>query len=149
MHVLKLVISSALLFIATYVRERQLNSIPSSHTWSQHCTRLVLPADGGHRILADADGASICRILGRGTARAEDAASKALKREKFEKPYIYCRKGNKEQVIFNSCLDKTVAEAETELSAASSSTPSSSTTTITGPENVCRKVGCFSPSDRS
>ena len=57
----------------------------------------------------------------------EDAASKALKRAKFEKPYIYRRRGNEEQAIFNSRLDETVAEAETELAAASSSTPSSTT----------------------
>ena len=40
------------------------------------------------------------------------------------------RKDNEEQAIFNSRLDETVAEAETELAAASSSTTSSSTTVI-------------------
>ena len=48
----------------------------------------------------------------------EEAATKALKRAKFEKPYTYRRKGNEEQAVFNSRLDETVAEAETELATA-------------------------------
>ena len=57
----------------------------------------------------------------------EEAATKALKRAKFDKPYAYRKKGNEEQAVFNSCLDKTVAEAETELAAASPGAPTSAT----------------------
>lgn len=45
----------------------------------------------------------------------EDAAAKALKRVRYEKPYEYRRKGNEEQATFNAKLDEVVAEAETQL----------------------------------
>ena len=48
----------------------------------------------------------------------EDAAAKALKRARLEKPYMFWRKGNEEQAVFNGCLDETVGEAEAELAAA-------------------------------
>ena len=52
----------------------------------------------------------------------EDAAAKALKRAKFEKPYTYKRKGNEEQATFNAKLDEKIAEAEVELAEAGPST---------------------------
>ncbi|ETW96470.1 MAG: hypothetical protein ETSY2_46330 [Candidatus Entotheonella gemina] len=45
----------------------------------------------------------------------EDAAAKALKRVRYEKPYAFKRKGNEEQAAFNAKLDEKVAEAEAEL----------------------------------
>ena len=51
----------------------------------------------------------------------EDAAAKALKRARLEKPYTFRRKGNEEQAVFNGRLDETVAEAEAELAAAPTS----------------------------
>jgi hypothetical protein len=52
----------------------------------------------------------------------EDAAAKALKRAKYEKPYTYKRKGNEEQATFNAKLDEKIAEAEVELAEAGPST---------------------------
>ena len=68
-------------------------------------------------------------VLQRGAGQ-EEAATKALKRAKFEKPYSYRRKGKKEQAIFNS-LNETVAEADTEL-AMKSPGPPIFATAITG-----------------
>ena len=51
----------------------------------------------------------------------EDAAAKALKRARYEKPYEFKRKGNEEQASFNAKLDETVAEAEAELAEAGTS----------------------------
>ena len=45
----------------------------------------------------------------------EDAAAKALKRARYEKPYAFKRKGNEEQAAFNAKLDETAVEAEAEL----------------------------------
>ena len=69
----------------------------------------------------------------------EEAATKALKRAKFDKPYAYRKKGNEEQAVFNSCLDETVAEAETELVAASPGAPTSATAITKAHE--CLKKG--------
>ena len=44
----------------------------------------------------------------------EHAAAKALKCARYEKPYAFKQKGNKEQVAFNAKLDETTAEAEAE-----------------------------------
>ena len=48
----------------------------------------------------------------------EEAAAKALKRARYEKPYTFTRKGNEEQATFNAKLDATVADAESELTEA-------------------------------
>ena len=45
----------------------------------------------------------------------EEAAAKALKRARYEKPYAFKRKGNEEQAEFNAKVDETAAEAEAEL----------------------------------
>ena len=39
----------------------------------------------------------------------EDAAARALKRARYEKPYEYKRKGNQEQAAFNAKVDEAVA----------------------------------------
>ena len=69
----------------------------------------------------------------------EEAATKALKRAKFEKPYTYRRKGNEEQAVFNSRLDETVAEAETELAVVSPGAPTP--TTAISKARECLKKG--------
>ena len=48
----------------------------------------------------------------------EEAAAKALKRARYEKPYTFKRKGNEEQATFNAKLDETVADVESELTEA-------------------------------
>ena len=78
----------------------------------------------------------------------EEAATKALKRAKFEKPYTYRRKGNEEQAVFNSRLDETVAEAETELAAASPGAPTP-TTAISKARECFKKVGNCSQSGKN
>ena len=45
----------------------------------------------------------------------EDAAEKALKRVRREKPYVYKRKGNEEQAIFNEKVEEAIASAQLEL----------------------------------
>ena len=52
----------------------------------------------------------------------EDAAARALMRARYEKPYAFKRKGNKEQANFNVKLDEAIAEAEVELAEAGPST---------------------------
>ena len=52
----------------------------------------------------------------------EDAAAKALKRARYEKPYEYKRKGNQEQAAFNAKVDEAVAEAELHIEEAGPST---------------------------
>ena len=52
----------------------------------------------------------------------EDAAAKALKRARYEKPYEYKRKGNQEQAAFNAKVDEAVAEAELLIEEAGPST---------------------------
>ena len=44
----------------------------------------------------------------------EEAAAKALKRARYEKPYSFKRKGNEAQALFNSKLDETLAQAESD-----------------------------------
>ena len=51
----------------------------------------------------------------------EEAAAKALKRARYEKPYAFKRKGNEEQAEFNAKVDETTAEAEAELMEAGTS----------------------------
>ena len=126
MHVLKLAISSALLFIAMSVNDDSTASppaIPGPSIVPDQFTQLM-EAIASSQTRMEHRFAEFRDEVRQGQ---EDVASKALKWAKFEKPYIYRRKGNKEQAIFNSCLYETVAEVETELAATSSSTPSSTT----------------------
>ena len=51
----------------------------------------------------------------------EDAAEKALKRVRREKPYVYKRKGNEEQAIFNEKVEEAIASAQLELEGPSTS----------------------------
>ena len=48
----------------------------------------------------------------------EESAAKAVKRARVEKAYTFHKKGNEEQSLFNSQLDKCLAETESELSGA-------------------------------
>ena len=50
----------------------------------------------------------------------EDAAEKALKRVRREKPHVYKRKGNEEQASFNEKVEETIVAAQVELEGASS-----------------------------
>ena len=52
----------------------------------------------------------------------KDAAAKALKRARYEKPYEYKRKGNREQAAFNAKVDEAVAEVELLIEEAGPST---------------------------
>ena len=45
----------------------------------------------------------------------EDAAAKALKRARFDKPYVFKKRGNEEQASFNSKVDEALAQAESDL----------------------------------
>jgi gas vesicle protein len=54
----------------------------------------------------------------------EDAAAKALKRVRRDKPYPFKRKGNEEQATFNDKVDEAMAEAQAELTQESGSAPS-------------------------
>ena len=45
----------------------------------------------------------------------EDAATKALKKVRHEKPYQFRRKGNEEQASFNTRIDKALSEAQLDL----------------------------------
>ena len=45
----------------------------------------------------------------------EEAATKALKRARHEKPYQFKRKGNEEQAAFNAQVDEALAEAQLKL----------------------------------
>ena len=56
------------------------------------------------------------------TLGQEDAAAKALKQARYEKPYEYKRKGNQEQAAFNAKVDEAVAEAELLIEEAGPST---------------------------
>ena len=47
---------------------------------------------------------------------------KALKRARFEKPDAYRRKGNEAQALFNTKVDETLAEAESDAATVESST---------------------------
>ena len=51
----------------------------------------------------------------------EEAATKALRRARHEKPYQYKRKGNEEQASFNARVDESLAEAQLELPGAGTS----------------------------
>ena len=46
----------------------------------------------------------------------EEAAAKALKSAKYERPYSFKKRGNEEQVTFNAKMDETLTEAKSELS---------------------------------
>ena len=46
----------------------------------------------------------------------EDAATKALKRVRHERPYAFKRKGNEEQATFNEKVEEVLADAKAELS---------------------------------
>ena len=126
---LKLAISSALLLIAMSVNDDSMASAPAIHGPSIAPDQFsqLMEAIASSQTQMEHRFAEFWDEVRKGQ---EDAASKALKRAKYEKPYIYRRKSNEEQSIFNSCLDETVAEAETELTAASSNTTLSSTTAI-------------------
>ena len=52
----------------------------------------------------------------------EDAAAKALKRARYEKPYEYKCKSNQDQAAFNAKVDEAVAEAEHQIEEAGPST---------------------------
>ena len=45
----------------------------------------------------------------------EDAVTKALRRARYEKPYQFCRKGNKEQTSFNVRVDEALSDAQLDL----------------------------------
>ena len=45
----------------------------------------------------------------------EDAAAKAPKRAKYEKPYAFKKRGNEEQASFNAKVDESLAQAESDL----------------------------------
>ena len=45
----------------------------------------------------------------------EDAAAKALKWDKYEKPYVFRRKGNETQAIFNAKVDEALAQADYDI----------------------------------
>ena len=45
----------------------------------------------------------------------EEAASKALKRVRREKAYVFKRKGNKEQAAFNERVEEVIADAQAKL----------------------------------
>ena len=45
----------------------------------------------------------------------DEVASKALKKVKLDKPFVFKRKGNEEQATFNSKVESAVTEAQTEL----------------------------------
>ena len=44
----------------------------------------------------------------------EEAAAKALKRARYEKPYSFKKKGNEAQALFNSKLDETLSQAQSD-----------------------------------
>ena len=46
----------------------------------------------------------------------EEAASRALKRARYDKPYTFRKRGNEEQANFNAKVDETLAQAESDLS---------------------------------
>ena len=48
----------------------------------------------------------------------EEAASRALKRERYDKPYVFKKRNNEEQANFNAKVDEALAHAESELSIA-------------------------------
>ena len=52
----------------------------------------------------------------------EEAATKAIKRARFEKPYQYKKKGKEEQASFNACVDEALAEVQLELPEAGTNT---------------------------
>ena len=54
----------------------------------------------------------------------EEAAAKALKRARYEKPYSFKKKGNEAQALFNAKLDETLAQAETDAAAVVTGPPS-------------------------
>ena len=56
--------------------------------------------------------AQFCDEIKRGQ---EDAAEKALKRVRREKPYVYKQKGNEEQANFNDKVEEVIASAQLEL----------------------------------
>ena len=56
----------------------------------------------------------------------EEAAAKALKRAKYEKPYTYRQKGNEAQAIFNAKVDEALAQTESDLADVPSSPASTS-----------------------
>ena len=45
----------------------------------------------------------------------EEAATKAIERARYEKPYQYKRKGNEEQAAFNPRVDEALAKIQLEL----------------------------------
>ncbi len=51
----------------------------------------------------------------------DEAAAKAVKRARYEKPYAFKKKGNEEQAAFNSRISESMAEAETELTGVAAS----------------------------
>ena len=55
----------------------------------------------------------------------EEAAAKALKRAKYDKPYAYRRKGDEAQAMFNTKVDEALAQAKSDLA----DVPSSPATT--------------------
>lgn len=54
----------------------------------------------------------------------EEAASRALKRARYDKPYTFRKRGNEEQANFNAKVDEAFAQAESDLSAVEHSSSS-------------------------
>ena len=46
----------------------------------------------------------------------EEAVSRALKRARYDKPYVFRKRGNEEQASFNAKVDQTLVQAESDVS---------------------------------
>ena len=46
----------------------------------------------------------------------EEAATKAVKRARYEKPYVFRKRGNEEQASFNAKVEEALSQAESDLS---------------------------------
>ena len=49
----------------------------------------------------------------------EEAATKAVKRARYEKPYVFRKRGNEEQASFNAKVEEALSQAESDLSSIS------------------------------
>ena len=45
----------------------------------------------------------------------EDSAAKALKRAKYDKPYVFKRKGNEAQALFKAKVDEALVQADSDI----------------------------------
>ena len=59
----------------------------------------------------------------------EDAASRALKWARYDKPYVFKKRGNEEQASFNAKVDEALVQAESDLSVVEHTLASTSTLT--------------------